>query len=141
MIGSPSLETQPLGDEASGTGSPAASLQVGVDPAGVNGLVAPQEGLRRPSFYAHDLESYRIDDRRVLDQDARRFDFIGDWLRFKDLELEDDPEFKSRRPSNRFRTIHVAYYDGARRRFIPATVRRARRRLRLLCRSVDKVSD
>ena len=141
MIGSPSLETQPLGDEVSGTESPAASLQVGVDPAGVNGLVVPQEVLYQPSFDVDDLESFRINDRHVIDQDAWSFDFIGKWFRFKDLELEDDPEFRSRHPSNRFRIHHLVHYDGTRRRFIPATVRYAKKSLYFICYSVDNVSD
>ena len=91
MIGSPSSETQPLGDEVSGTGSPAATLQVGVDPAGVNGLVAPQEGLHQPNFHVDNLESYRMDDRFVAERDAWSFEFIGKWFSFKDILKTDIP--------------------------------------------------
>ena len=42
VIGPPSPEAQPLGDEVSGTGSQTASTQEVVDPAGVNGFVASQ---------------------------------------------------------------------------------------------------
>ena len=55
--------------------------------------------------------------------------------------LEDDPEFKSRRPSNSFRIHSLVHYDGVKRRFIPATVRHARKRLYFVCYSVDDLSD
>ena len=94
VIGSPYLTSRSLGDEVSGTGSPATTLQVGVDPAGVNGLVAPQEGFHQPNFHVDNLESYRMDDRFVAERDAWCFAFIGKWFRFKDMELEDDLDFK-----------------------------------------------
>ena len=94
MIGFSSSENQPLGDETSGTGSPATTLQVGVDPAGVNGLVAPQEGFHQPNFHVDNLESYRMDDRFVAERDAWCFAFIGKWFRFKDMELEDPKAFE-----------------------------------------------
>ena len=141
MIGSSSSENQPLGDETSGTGSPATTLQVGVDPAGVNGLVAPQEGFHQPNFHVDNLESYRMDDRFVAERDAWCFAFIGKWFSFKDMELEDDLDFKDRHPSNRFRIIGIVHYDGERKVFIPATVRYARKRLFFLCCSADKPRD
>ena len=58
MIGSSSSENQPLGDETSGTGSPATTLQVGVDPAGVNGLVAPQEGFHQRISHVMDFTEF-----------------------------------------------------------------------------------
>ena len=64
----------------------------------VNGLVAPQQGLHQPNFHVDNLESYRMDDRFVAERDAWSFEFIGKWFSFKDLELEDDPDFKDRLP-------------------------------------------
>ena len=82
-----------------------------------------------------------MDDRHVTEQDAWIFAFIGKWFRFKDLELEDDPEFRSRHPSNCFKIHQLVHYDGTNRRFMPATVRYARKRLYFICYSVDNVSD
>ena len=57
------------------------------------------------------------------------------------MELEDDLDFKDRHPSNRFRIIGIVHYDGEKKVFIPATVRYAKKRLFLLCYSVDKPCD
>ena len=99
-IGSPCPAIQPLGDKVSGTGSPTVSTQEVVDPAGVNGLVASQSAFPRPTctFHIDDVEDYGMD-RHVIDQDRWSLDFIGTCFRLKELELEDDPEFSSRRPS------------------------------------------
>ena len=97
-IGSPCPAAQPLGDEASGTGSSTASTQEVVDPAGVNDIVASQSDFPRRAFRVDDAEGFRMD-RRVVDDDRRSLDLIGVRFRLKDLELEDDPELSSRRPS------------------------------------------
>ena len=54
---------------------------------------------------------------------------IGRTSSFKDLELEDDPAFRSRHPSNRFVINTIASYDPVRRLFIPATIRCSNRSL------------
>ena len=79
-IGSLRLATQPLGDEASGTGSPAASTQEGVDLAGVNGLVVSQTGLLQPNFDIDGFEHFQMDDRHIADQDEWTFSLIGKWI-------------------------------------------------------------
>ena len=80
-------------------------MQEVVDLAGVNGLVASQSGFPQPTFHIDDIEDYRMDDRHVGDQDRWSFELIDRCFRYKDLELEDDPEFRLRHPSNRFK-IH-----------------------------------
>ena len=84
-IGLSSSENQPLGDETSGTGSPATTLQVGVDPAGVNGFVDPQSAFPRHTFRIKRIEDYRMD-RYVTERDAWSLDVIGKCFRFKEME-------------------------------------------------------
>ena len=66
VIGPPSPEAQPLGDEVSGTGSQTASTQEVVDPAGVNGFVASQIVFPRPTFVIviDNLEYFLMSDSR-----------------------------------------------------------------------------
>ena len=139
-IASPCPPTQPLGDEASGTGSPTASTQEVVDPAGLNGLVALQSDFPPRAFRVDGVESYKVD-RRVVVSDEWALDLIGARLEFKDFELKDDPDFSSRRPSNAFRIQRLARLDGVKEKFLPAAVRHARRRLRYVARSIDDVDD
>ena len=76
MIGPPSPEAQPLGDEVSGTGSPATPKQGVVDPAGVNGFVDPQSAFPRHTFRIDRIEDYRMD-RYVIEGDAWSLAYLG----------------------------------------------------------------
>ena len=86
-IDPPFVEAQPLGDEVSGTGSPATPRRGVVDPAGVNGLVALQLQSDFPphAFRIDGLEGFRMDKRLALG-DKWALDLIGNRFKFKDLE-------------------------------------------------------
>ena len=127
-IDPPSVEAQPLGDEASGTGSPTTSTQGVVDPAGVNGFVDPQSAFPRRTFRIDGVEDYRMD-RYVTETDTWSLDVIGKCFRFKEMELEDDPDFRSRHPSNIFKIQFLVHFDPVKKNFLSATVRYARKRL------------
>ena len=118
-------EAQPLGDEVSGTGSPATPTQGVVDPAGVNGFVDPQSAFPRRAFRISRVEDYRMD-RHVAERDAWSLDVVGRRFRLKEMELEDAPDFSSRRPSNTLKAQRLARFDPDEEEFLPSTVRRAR---------------
>ena len=80
MIGPPSPEAQPLGDEVSGTGSQTASTQEVVDPAGVNGFVASQIVFPRPTFVIDNLEDFLMSDRHIADRDRWSLQLLGKYL-------------------------------------------------------------
>ena len=65
----------------------------------------------------------------------------GGAFRRKEEEFEDDLEFKSKRPSNAFIAHSIVVYSADERQLTPASVRRARESLRLVCHSVDLVND
>ena len=111
MIGPPSPEAQPLGDEASGAGSQTASTQEVVDPAGVNGFVASQIVFPRPTFVIDNLEDFLISDRHIADRDRWSLQLLGKCFRYKDMELEDDPEFRLAHPSNCFKIHLLVHYE------------------------------
>ena len=46
-------------------------------------------------------------DRYVTERDAWSLDVIGKCFRFKEMELEDDPDFSSRHPSNTFKIQYL----------------------------------
>ena len=48
------------------------------------------------------IESFRMD-KHLAVGDKWALDLIGNRFKFKDLELEDDQDFRSRRPFNVFR--------------------------------------
>ena len=141
VIGPPSPEAQPLGDEVSGTGSQTASTQEVVDPAGVNGFVASQIVFPRPTFVIDNLEYFLMSDRHIADRDRWSLQLLGKCFRYKDMELEDDPEFRLGHPSNCFKIHLLVHYDGSRMEFINATVRYARMRLFFICVSIDRIND
>ena len=140
MIDPPFAEAQPLGDEVSGTGSPATPTQGVVDPAGVNGFVDPQSAFPRHTFRIKRIEDYRMD-RYVTERDAWSLDVIGKCFRFKEMELEDAPDFSSRHPSNIFKVQYLVHFDPDKKEFLPSTVRYARKRLYFVGYSIDVVSD
>ena len=140
MIDPPFAEAQPLGDEVSGTGSPATPTQGVVDPAGVNGFVDPQSAFPRRAFRIDRVEDYRMD-RYVAERDAWSLNVIGKCFRLKETELEDAPDFSSRRPSNIFKAQCLVHFDPDKKEFLPSTVRYARKRLYFVGCSIDEVSD
>ena len=140
MIDPPFAEAQPLGDEVSGTGSPATPTQGVVDPAGVNGFVDPQSAFPRHTFRIKRIEDYRMD-RYVTERDAWSLDVIGKCFRFKEMELEDAPDFSSRHPSNIFKVQYLVHFDPDKKEFLPSTVRYAWKRLYFVGYSIDVVSD
>ena len=54
---------------------------------------------------------------------------VGKAFSYKDLELEDDPVFRDRNPSNLFIISTIVSYDSGRKAFIPATIRCSNRSL------------
>ena len=137
-IDPPFVEAQPLGDEVSGTGSPATPRRGVVDPAGVNGFVDPQSAFPRHTFRIKRIEDYRMD-RYVTEGDAWSLDVIGKCFRFKEMELEDAPDFSSRHPSNIFKVQYLVHFDPDKEEFLPSTVRYARKRLYFVGYSIDAV--
>ena len=141
MIGSPCLTSRSLGDEASGTGSPTTPIREDVDLAEVNGPVVTQSNVNEMDFGIEGYVDYRMERRHVAAKDSWAFLLLGQWFRYKELELEDDLEFKAKHPSNRFRIYSIVNYNGSRRRFINASVNYADRNLYFVCNSVDAPSD
>ena len=72
-----------------------------------------------------------MDRRHVAAKDSWAFLLLGQWFQFqyKELELEDDLEFKVKHPSNRFKIHSIVNYNGYRRQFINASVSYADRNL------------
>ena len=129
MIGSPCLTTQPLGDEVSGTGSPTTPIQEDVDLAEVNGPVVNQSNANKLYFGIQGFENFRMDRRYVGVKDSWALLLLGEWFKYKELELEDDLAFKAKHPSNKFRIHSMVNYNGSRRKFLNASVNYARRNL------------
>ena len=44
-----------------------------------------------------------MSDRHIADRDRRSLQLLGKCFRYKDMELEDDPEFRLGHPSNCFK--------------------------------------
>ena len=95
------MQSDSLDDRASGAGPPASPLQGDVDLAEAPGSCVYNE----PTFDAHVFESSLIDDRIVSSRDSWISSLIGKRFKCKELEFEDDLEFKQRRPSSLFSTI------------------------------------
>ena len=95
VIGSPYLTSRSLGDEVSGTGSPTTPIREDVDLAEVNQPVVAQSNANETDFGIEGYVDYRMERRHVADEDSWALSLLGQWLRYKELELEDDLEFKS----------------------------------------------
>ena len=100
-----------------------------------------QSDVDETDFGIEGYADYCMEGRHVTDKDSWVFSLLGQWLQYKELELEDDLEFKSKHPSNRFRIYSIVNYNGSRRRFINASVNYASRNLYFVCNSVDAPSD
>ena len=106
MTRTPFLMNPPLGDEGAGAGPPVASTQEDVELAEANDLVVHQSASHLPTFDDDSFEAYKMDDRYVSSRDNWIFSLLGKSLQYKELEFEDDLDFKARHPSNTF-TIHL----------------------------------
>ena len=82
-----------------------------------------------------------MDDRFATSQDNWILALIGESFQCKELELEDDLGFKTRRPSNKLIARSVAARDGVKRRFTPASFRLAWKSLCFTRHSVDVLHD
>ena len=68
-----------------------------------------------------------MDNRLVASQDNWILSLIGKSFKCKELEFEDDLDFKAKHPFNRFIIHSLVTYDGANRKFIPSSVRYTRK--------------
>ena len=141
MIGSPCLTTQPLGDEVSGTGSPTTPTQEDVDLAEVNAPVVNQSNVNKMNFGIQGFENFRMDRRYVGVKDSWAFLLLGQWFKYKELELEDDLDFKAKHPSNKFRIHSIVNYNASKRKFLDASVNYVKKNLYFICYSADTPSD
>ena len=65
----------------------------------------------------------------VIEKDSWAFSLLGKWFKYKDLELEDDLEFKAKHPTNNFRIYCLVHYNGSKRKFLYPSVTYAKRNL------------
>ena len=137
-ISSSLLQNDSLDDRVSGAGPPALSLQSDADLTEVPDSFVHDESIE---FGIHGLDSFRMDQRHVTEKDSWVFSLSGKWFKYKELELEDDLDFKSKHPSNRFRVHCLVHYNGSKRRFLNKSVNYARRNLYFICYSVDDPYD
>jgi len=137
VISSLLLQNDSLEDRASGAGPPASSLQGDIDLAEVPGSF----GYNEPTFDAHAFELSLIDDRIVSSRDSWIFSLTGTRFKHKELEFEDDLEFKSTHPSNLFIIHSAVTYSADKNRFLPANVRYTTESLHFIFYSVDMLSD
>ena len=98
-----SCQSDSLGDRASGAGPPALSLQDNVDLAEVPGSNAYNEyAWVNPTFNVNSFAYAVMTSKYVTSKDAWAFDFIGKVFQYKELEREDDVEYRNNNLSNRF---------------------------------------
>ena len=84
-------------------------------------------------FGIEGYEDFRMDRRHVAAKDSWAFLLLGQWFQYKELELEDDLDFKDKHPSNKFRIHSLVNYNGSRRKFLNASVNYARKNLYFIC--------
>ena len=70
-----------------------------------------------------------MDGRYVSSRDNWIFSLLGKSFHYKELEFEDDLDFKDRRPSNMFTMHSLVTYDADKREFIPPSVGHTRKSL------------
>ena len=109
--------------------------------AEVNGPVVNQSNVNKTRFGIQGFESFRIDRRHVGVKDSWVSLLLGQWLKHKELELEDDSDFKDKHPSNKLRIHSLVNYNGSRRKLLNASVNYARKSLRFVCYATDVPSD
>ena len=137
-ISSSLLRSDSLGDRVSGAGPPVLSLQGNADLTEVPDSFAHDESTE---FGIQGLENFRMDRRHVIEKDSWAFSLLGKWFKYKDLELEDDLEFKAKHPTNNFRIYCLVHYNGSKRKFLYPSVTYAKRNLYFICYSVDALDD
>ena len=102
-ISSSLQQREALGDRASGAGPPALSLERNADLVEVPGSFTNAESTL-PTFDASAFDFAIIDHTILSSRDswALQLIVIGRVFRYKEEELEDDLQFKSKHPSNAF---------------------------------------
>ena len=98
-------------------------------------------GYMEPSSDANRFIFANVDERVMAPGDRWAQLFIGKQLRCKDEELEDDLDFKRKRPTSVFVIHSIATRSAEKTQFVPANVRHARRSLRFVCCSIDALDD
>ena len=139
-VSSSLLQSDSLGDGVSGAGPPALSLQRDADLAEAPGSIAHKESTE-PSFDARRFDFAIIDDRAIASSDKWAKRLVGKQLKHKQEELEDDVDFKDKRPTNVFIAHSIATRSAEKTQLLSASIRRARRSLRFACCSVDALND
>ena len=94
-----------------------------------------------PSFTHDDFEFAKVKRKSVRTDDQWVLQFLDNIFKYKQMELEQDNQFKVNNPSNEWRILHLVTYDILRRQFIPCSRRYARRNLCFLAYSRDNTSD
>ena len=110
-IRSTAFQSSSLYNRGSGAGPPTSSSQGDVDLAEATGPVALRSIYPAPSF---DPDGFAFS--VTLDKLPAPFywalKLLGKSFSYKDLELEDDPVFRDRNPSNLFIISTIASYDS-----------------------------
>ena len=135
---SAALQPCSLYNRGSGAGPPTPSMQGDVDLAEATGPVVLES--IPPSFDRTEFASSATADKSPSSLQWA-LTLIGKSFSFKDLELEEDPAFRDRRPGDLFTLDTIVAYDSARRAFAPATVRRSSRSLHYVFYSVDATTE
>ena len=98
------LQNDSLDDRVSGAGPPVLSLQGNADLTEVPGSFVHNESTES-SFGIQGFENFWMDRKYIGVKDSWVFLLLGQWFKYKELELEDDLDFKDKHPSNKFRII------------------------------------
>ena len=96
--------------------------------------------LPPPSFDGSDFASSVMVD-KLASGSQWALSLLGKSFCFKELELEDDPAFRDRHPSNTFIINTIVSYDPIRKVFVPASVRCSNRSLHYVFYSVDVTNE
>ena len=125
-ISSSLQQREALGDRVSGAGPPALSLERNADLAEVPGSFTDAESTL-PTFDASAFDFAIIDHTILSSRDSWVLQLIGRVFRYKEEELEDDLQFKSKHPSNVFVIHSIVTHSSDRKEFIHANVRYSER--------------
>ena len=139
-ISSSLVRSDSLGDRVSGAGPPALSSQGDTDLTEAPGSIA-HNGYREPSFNASRFSFAVVDDAVIASGDRWAKKLVGKSFKYKQEELEDDVDFKLKRPTNAFTIYSIVAHHAEKTQFLSANLRYARENLHYICYSVDAMND
>ena len=94
-----------------------------------------------PTFDSTPFEFAVVGHSILSSRDRWTLQLIGARFRYKEEELEDDVNFRDKRPSSLFITHSIVAYNALSRQFVTANNRYSKRNLHFIFYSVDDVND